>query len=364
MDERSLSRRTALRSAAGAVGLLALSSTAGCLDGLPFVGDTNGDGREPVDLGPIPKDVDLLCRADGDALLADEGLRQVVTDGVAARTDDGRLGPGNTDELIASIDAVYGLDPTAVSTAVGFSTIATADPLDSMAGAVVTADWDPEAIPTGLREAGFSTTEGARRGMTVYDVRNEISQVGVLGDDRFVVGTEGAVAGAIDIEAGEADAIDDDLRSAFHGTSRGPGRFAARFPPLVDGVAALLPNTGELVRDSLLNKLTFLAGSVQVEGDERLLQSRVSTDSKSDAERFQSVVEGGLALGTALAPNDGPIPTALDEVAVEVLGSQVTVSYRATVDQLETLAPAVVQWLIGTGTVGPIPADWDGSDTR
>lgn len=356
MDEQACSRRSLL---GGAAGLVTLAGSAGCLDGVPFLGDEQG-GPATVELGPVPKDVDLLVRADGDELLDDEGLRRVVTAGLDARTEGGTHGPGTTDELIEAVDVVYGLDPTVVTVATGFSTIATENPIDSMAGAIVEADWDPDAIQANLTEAGFPSVERSREGMTVYDVRDEISLVGVLGDGRFVIGTEGAVHGAIDIEAGEREPLADDLLGAFRATSRGPVRFVARFPPLVDGTAALLPGSGDLIKDSLLNQLTFLAGSIQREGEERILQSRITAEGKSSAERMDVIARGALALGTASAPEDSPIPAALDEVETAVEGDEVTVSYRASVDHLETLAPPVVHWLVGTGTLGPVPADWDG----
>lgn len=340
MDELLRSRRSLLGGLAGGATL----GLAGCVDGLL------GGGSRP-DVGPVPQGVDLLVGADVDTLLADDGLRRLAEAVLAARVADGS-DPTEIPALADALAGTYGLDPVAVSAVTGFGTIDPADPRTSTAGAIVSADWEAVAIPSALREAGFPITERQLGEVTLYDLDREVTSVAVLEEGRYVVATDDAARAVAAVHNGEADPVDNDLLSQYGTVGEGPVRFASRFSPLVESIVTLAPGDGDYLRAQLLDQMETVTGRIVVDGQRRGFETRFRADDANTAEDFEAVVRALRGGAASQAPADGPVPDALNSVSVEQDGDTVRIAYSGTVERLETVAAALVPWLVGTGPLG------------
>jgi len=338
-DGMDLSRRALLGAGAGAV-----SATAGCLDAVPFVGGPD------VDLSPVPSGADAVVRIDAGTALTDPGVRTMADVGFGDRglrtTVDEVFGtniaPGPTsiDGWEAEVRETYGLNPRAASTVTGFVIAAPDNPDRTALGAIVEADWSPEAVVAGLRSAPFSVTERDTGTLTVYDVRNSPASVGVIEDGRYVAGVYGAVELVSSVVDGGLDPLGGRVRSAFAAADEGPVRFGVRAAPLVEIVVALIPGEVEYVRKQLFAEITSISGSIAVEGDERVLRMRATADSESTAEDLESTVEASLVL--ARRGRRPEVRTVINAVETSLDGNVLSVTYRAGVEDLETIARAVV----------------------
>jgi hypothetical protein len=331
----------------GAAGGVAAAGALGWLDFLPFLGP---EPAEQPDIGPVPADANLLIQADGEALRNDEGLRSVVSAGIDARTGDGQ-GPGDVAGLFAATAEGWGLDPSAITRATIFARIERETLGESMVGAVVEADWDPDGIAAAIDATAYSTTDREIAGVTVHGVDGTGTEIAALGDGRFALGVTGAVEGVLAITEAEVERVSGDLLSALGQAPESQVRFAAAMSPLTDGLATLLPFDDELIRDQLLSDLQYLHGTVYADGDRRGIDVSVRAGDDRAAEDFALQVKATRSIFAQQAPETAALPDAVNSITVEQDGDQVDVSFSGSVGRLTDLAPPVVEWLLGTGGV-------------
>lgn len=335
--------------------MTAVGSLAGCLDSVPFFGDDEEE-EATVDVGPVPKNVDMVARADTEALLGDGELRAGLDGGIETLMVGGD--PGSVTELLGWLEDVYGLDPAGITRAVGFTDVTPAEPIESTLGALVEASWSPESIPRSLEAEGFRTSERTVEGVTVYDIDREISQVAILEEGRYLIGTEDAVETVVAIENGEADSLSGGPLTAFRAAGDGIVRFGVRVEPLIGTITTLFPVAAEQVAD-LLSNVETMGGRVVSGLDRRRLELRFDVVNESRAGDFENVLGIPVAAASSQAEEGEPIARALDAISIARDGTTVTLTYEAPVAELEAQVPALLGLFVGPVIDLPDPDEID-----
>ena len=335
MDDSN--RRQFLRATAGLGAVAAVGGTAGCLDSVPLVG-----GSAAIDA--VPVDADAVVYADLDTVREDEGVRTLTDTYLEQQAQaDYYDGPEDFEELLDDIEEDAEIDPANVHEATAFWAF-DGDEDDLFAtdylGIIVRADLSVEDIRDSLEalyDAEFDEDEHS--GRVVYEPEGEAGDhVGALSSGA-VVGTEDAVHDAIDVETGDAAAVDGDLRGAYTATRDAPVRFASRMPSPSETDA--IPETetsddGETYDLTVFDDVATLAGSVYRDG---AIRGLTTTLAASDADAAADVAD-------LLDDLQGDIEDDIDDEAIAELvgdidisqdGSDVTTSLEREISELASL---------------------------
>ncbi|WP_159902754.1 type IV pilin [Salinirussus salinus] len=323
------SRRDVLR-AGGVAGLAATSALSGCAG---LFGD-GGDGESTPDpdgtsrLDAVPEGATAVVHADLQSMFEDEVLRERVNRLVA---DLGQRIPQLTvTEALDLAEERSGLDPRRMNELLAFGSVATGD------GALLVRTEFTDAEVTELVETSVDVTERTYGDHTVYGSGNG-SQLAVLGDGRYVLGTPMAVERVVDVQNGDVQPVGGEVRTAYAAARGGYMRFGFDIPPErlsgSGGQAAAARDIeygyGSLFRDGRSLLLSLTARTEDVESAEALraqlgegieavradldqierpqLRSRVERLlTKTELSRDGPTVtvrnsEGGVAIATAVA---------------------------------------------------------------
>jgi len=271
------SRRDILR-AGGAAGLAATTALSGCA-GLLGDGDDGTtpatDGSSPLDA--VPEGATAVVHADLRAMFEDEVLRERVNRLVAD------LGDGvpqfTVAEALDLAEERSGLDPRRMNELLAFGSVATGN------GALLARTEFTEAEVTELVETSVDVTERTYRDHTVYASGNG-SQLAVLGDGRYVLGTPMAVERVVDVQDGGAQVVGDEVRTAYEAARGGYMRFGFDIPPErvpgSDGPAA-----------TAARGIEYGYGSLYRDGQSLLLSLTARTEDEESAELLHTQLEEG-----------------------------------------------------------------------
>lgn len=325
-----LTRRDVLRTGAGVSAVAALGGLAGCSD---FTGGGGGGGSESGVQG-IPADAGAAAVIDAEAVRTDDATAALVNTFLDVQAEREYYdGPENYEAVLDEFENDTGLAPDGVSTLTPFlGWGGEYSPVDGeFAAARFEADWSTDDVVASLEENGGSYSDEAYADGTLYTPDEDYrSFLGVLGDGRYVVGTETAVTDTLDVEVGEKDAMPETLQSAYAETRTAPVRFVSGVPE--DEVPE---SAGGQFDTSVFRNVESVAGSVYADGDTRGIETTLAAGSESDAEDIADIIDGGLTVVEQEAPE--AVATELDAVEVTQDGTSVTVSYGATVDELTDL---------------------------
>jgi len=341
-----LTRRDLLRTGAGVSAVAALGGLAGCS---ALTGD--GGGSESGVRG-LPADAGAAAVIDAEAVRTDDATAALVNAFLDVQAEREYYdGPENYEAVLEEFENETGLDPEGASTLTPFfGWGGEYSPVDSeFAAARFEADWPTEDVVASLEENGGSYSDESYADGTLYEPDEDYrSYLGVLGDGRYVVGTEAAVTDTLDVEAGEEDAISETLQSAYAETRTAPVRFVSGVPE--DEVPE---SAGGQFDTSVFRNVESVAGSVYADGDTRGIETTLAAGSESDAEDIADIIDGGLTVVEQEAPE--AVATELDAVAVTRDGTSVTVAYEATVDELTALVEETVGRSGGGGAPDRVP---------
>jgi len=316
-----------LRSSLLAVALVAVVVTAGC-SSVPGMGGNGGGGAGPA-LDTVPEGSTAVFHADVNGALNDDSMRTALNGTVTMAAGPADVG-GTTslDDMLREIENNTGLDMTAMHGVTAFSKSAAAvsgPTTTEYSAAVLATDWSEDEFIGALRQntdADVSASEYA--GQTVYTAPAEESWVGVIGDGRFVVGSERAVKDAMDVSAGDASAFDNDVRSAFESTSEGHLRYAASVPQ--DELNASDVDTQ--YSTAVFDQVSTVSGSLTtVSGGNLSMTATMAFESRSAATDAQEVIDGAIALSRE-SSNDSITERLLsaNRLSVTLDGTEVTVT--------------------------------------
>jgi hypothetical protein len=273
------SRRDLLR-AGGAAGLAATAALSGCA-GL-FGGD--GDGGQTPDpdgasrLDAVPEGATAVVHADLQAMFEDEVLRERVNRLVA---DLGEGAPQLTvTEALDLAEERSGLDPRRMNELLAFGSVATGD------GALLVRTDFTDAEVTELVETSVDVAERTYRDRTVYASGNG-SQLAVLGDGRYVLGTPTAVERVIDVQYGDVQPIGGEVRTAYDAAQGGYMRFGFDIPP------ERVPESGGQA-GATARGIEYGYGSLYREDQSLLLSLTARSEDEESAELLRTQLEEGV----------------------------------------------------------------------
>lgn len=330
---RELTRRDALRAAAGLVSVGAVGTAAGRLGSVP-----------PADsLDAVPAVADALASANVDRLRRDDEMETLTDTALHLRSQFGAGDSVNTETLLADIEARSDTDPRHVHGATVFTALDGGEdgPFGDYRGAVLEADLTAEAVKDGVANFDDIAFEELRRsGSVVYEPETDDGLwVGSLPSGNVVVGTEPAVSDAVDAANGEAPSLDGTVENAYRDTGAAPVRFAARMPSPYgnDGVPTTLDGDGDRSVDlGPLETVSVLAGSVSADSGVLELSATLwATDSDAAGDVAATVTD--VRDYTAAELEDDAVADLVGDVGVRRRGSAVQLSVERTAGQLRSL---------------------------
>ncbi len=315
MSEPSTTRRRFLRT-----GLVTASAAtlAGCF------GPTGGsDGGAPALLDRAPAGSQILLHADVAVLLEDDVLRSRIDDVIGA---DGPFAGGGFESVSAAltdIEQTAGLDPRDVTETLLF---AGSDPGVETA-AILWTEWSETSIREAIDTAGLDTEPDTYREHSVYQLAGE-TELGVLGEGTYALGTPDGVAAAIDVDAGETEAVDGLVRQGFEDADAGAVRTSFAVP---DSLAELVDGNAP-VDSATVRATTHGYGAYTDSGEDPSATITIETEGTEAA----STLADGLDTAVSMLRDLVNSEQVRDDVAAELIPmlDSVTISHQETAVQL------------------------------
>lgn len=310
------------------VGLMLVVVTAGCM------GVLGGDA--PVD--QTPDSSELVMHFDMDSLQDDpetERLSEILEE------DD--PGAQDVDEVESEIQEELNIDPDDVGTVLLFvEDIEASEQFgEDNFGLIVHGEFDNQEVVDAVREEEEDLTETSYKDQTIYtaedsSVRGDTVAIGILDDGQIVFGDEQSVESAIDVAVGDADALSGDLRSEYdHATENGLVAIVSEVPE------DLVPEQGgpDGVDISVFESVSVVSFEYYTPDGAVGLNTRFLTDSNSNAEDIQSVIDAALVTfgDTGFAEVDDEI----DNIETEQDGNVVSINYEGDLDDIENVIDAL-----------------------
>jgi hypothetical protein len=356
----SATPRSTRRLALLAVGLSALLVTAGCSGAIGGLGaDGDGDGGPHVD--SVPASAEYVAYVDAAGVASDDSLTAIANAALDARSeeDEDDDAPEDVEAMFEQAENDSGLDPTRVADVTSFGTTAETPMADGddrgSSAMVLSTSYTEDELVTAMEERDAELSEESYGDSTLYAYEGDEDYEGVLaalGDGTFALGDRSAVEQVLDVRAGDAAALDGDLKSTFEETDDDAYvRFAMATPS--DETSAEVAESAPMEASALEN-VTHVSGSFATGDGNVTTTIRLTAASADDAQQAYDLVDGAVSLYSSTS--DGEVRDALEAVSVEQNGDTVTVTHSDTVENVEALVETVYGFGAGAGAA----SDWDG----
>lgn len=344
MPGNEASRRDVLRAGAGLVAAASLGSTAGCIGGVSNVLGGSGAGSRAKQ---SPEDSQAVLAVDVEAVLDDEATERIANAYFeTASRNEYYSGPESYEAALEEAEEESDLDPTGLRWAVGFAGDgAIRARADAYGGVAFAADWTEEDLVAVMEENGAEFEEREYGDRTIYeDVRDYAeTDLGVLGDDQYVLGTPDAVEDVIDVDNDDEDAIGEDLTGAFESARDGaPIKFATEVPE--EAVPGRVPvGRGDSIELDAFQDVGHVAGAVYSADEAVGVELRLLAADAETAEEVKEQTEALVTVSQSMESTTEEMEAFLDGIEVEISGdTTVVISYEQAVDaiveQIEGLA--------------------------
>ena len=324
-------RRDVLR-ASGGLGLAALTATAGCTEQL---GGFTGGG---ISTDTAPAAARSVFTADTAAILSDETTERLANAYLDVLSRNEYYdGPESYEAVLDAAETEATLPPSELDSVLSFGELGY--PLgvggEGYLGVRFEAEWSESEVVAALEEGGATYTEGEYAGTTTYTNDSEYvdGTLAVLGEGTYVLGSPEAVEDAIDVAEGEGDAIGSALSGAYDATRDGYVRYGAEVP--ADSLPESVPAGREEVELDAFQRVTHSGGSLYTEGETVGLEVLFVAVDEQAAGTVADQIEAMLTISASLESTTDEVEAELDRVTVETNGANVSVTYEATVEELE-----------------------------
>lgn len=350
----SQTRRTVLKTAAGTLSIGAVGSLSGCL-GLGGEPESSGESW-PVSsrLDSIPEGIQMAQYVHVGDVLADPAT-SALFDAYFARQAQSEYydGPTSLSEARQQFDEASPVSLDGLHEIVSFNGnlmlgIGPGTGGDEMRmGMVFWTDWDESALVDGFEKmlGNQSLTEETHQGQPMYAPASDEGffefNLGVLGDGQYVVGAPASVENTIDVVAGDASPVGGTIRDSISAARAGPMQFAFDVPQeqLEERLDERPDSTGSGgFGTSMMADIERIYGSLYVDDDTRGVEVTVDAVDGETANGVRAAVETGIDGATQSMESDDPFRDILTETAVESNDSTATISYEASVSDIEGLA--------------------------
>ncbi|MXV63904.1 hypothetical protein GS429_17925 [Natronorubrum sp. JWXQ-INN-674] len=305
--------------------------TAGCTGFLDDEETASGDPESHV-----PAETTVLARLDV-ATIAADGNDDVLEELAAVE-------PGHID-VATTFEARTGLDPLEADELLLFDADA-ADTDDDTTGrnVIVDGDWAEADVVASLEETtGLeyerSEVDELYRPVDATEVDSDAPEppfLGVLIDDRFVVGEEEGVRSSLDVRDGDGEPLAGTLRDAYD-DARGEHLTVASEPS-----GPLVPAEYQALADGLnfeiFDEVQAVGRSYAAVENGIAIELALHVPTEADAAELESVTNGAIA---ALAGLDEEFADARDDVSLERTGAVVELDYEGDADVVFALLDEV-----------------------
>jgi hypothetical protein len=351
MAEFSPTRRRVLQTSA-AIGSAAI---AGCFGGGGPDDSAEGpSGSQPASV--VPQGATLAMSADVTALLDDQALRSSLNEALSGSMGTAGGVPSGVESVSDGLDRVeesVGLDPRAVSTAVGFAGYSQ----DAPAAGVVWADWSTDELRTAMADSGVepeTATYGDRDLLVAQD-----AVIADLAGDAYALGERASVETVVDVTNGDASTVGGRLQSGFDATGAGALQLSFVAPEdLGQG-----PQSSGMVQQSTLQAITHGYGAYELDGDARRSYVTVETESASAAGDLETATQRALeGARQQLQRRSGQQPMlaemrqVLEATSVSTSGTSVTISASDSEVVPLVFVAVVSSFVLGLGSSQRSPA--------
>ncbi|WP_436909790.1 hypothetical protein [Halosimplex marinum] len=341
----------------------------GALDGVT-------DSRDSALLESVPDGVDSVAVFDASVIESDTAERLYATgynatvgstnqstpadnetmDGMETAPSPVEMVPANLTGAFDEVENETGLDPRAAEQVITFSQRQENFTSPPYQGAIVEADWAKSDVVDAVEE---NTNRSYRNttvdGVTVYkpEPREEENVttfgppepdqwVAVLGDGEYAFGTEQAVNDTVQVEVGDADPVDGDLRRAFDSTRDGYLRYAQTSQNV--NVTRINQTMGQSTGLNVTayaeayNDLHITSGTYYIADDGETLgtESRIMTNSTDTARDVKDLAQGFISIQAGAIQNE-TLESELRATEVTRDDTTVTVSRQTDIETAETL---------------------------
>ncbi|MFB6189304.1 MAG: hypothetical protein ABEI57_05425 [Halapricum sp.] len=366
MTDNELSRRTLLRTCAGAAGFAALGSLSGCSGGGNNGGkttgtqDPSGKTTESPGSGPnsggsvdVPAAAQAIVQVNVSETLNDQNIREVVNTflGQAAK-QEGYTGPSTVQEALDSAKQAGDIDPQGLHSMTTYMKVDGTSDVQGYTGILMQTDWTAQQLIDSAENQNADVTKGSYKGVTTYSSQaNGTSGLfAVLGDGTFALGTETAVKDAIDVSTGNADPLSGDLATYFADTNDGHLRFASMVPE------DQLPqqDSGQVNIDGL-DKLRYLSGSFYSQSSNLGVDINMHTTDEKSASELADSLDALLQTASMTSDNED-VNQIIDQVEFSANGSTATMVYVESVTQIDAYVEKYAAQLFGMSVGGGMAA--------
>ncbi|MEF8908430.1 MAG: type IV pilin, partial [Haloarculaceae archaeon] len=172
------------------------------------------------------------------------------------------------------------LDPRRMNELLAFGSVATGD------GALLVRTDFTDAEVTELVETSVDVTDRTYRDRTVYASGNG-SQLAVLGDGQYVLGTPAAIERVVDVQHGDVEPVNGEARTAYDAARGGYMRFAFDIPP------ERVPGSGGQAA-AAARGIEYGYGSLYREDQSLLLSLTARSEDEESAELLRTQLEEGI----------------------------------------------------------------------
>jgi hypothetical protein len=350
MTGENRSRRDVLRAGAGLLTAGALGASAGCTqvqEAVPGLGG-GGSGRAKQ----APEDSQAVGYVDVQATLNSKATTEVVNAylGVASQSEYYE-GPEDYEEALETAEDESDLDPSGLQWAVGFGDYSSDEPYG---GVLFNSNWAEDDVVDAIEETGSDLDDDEYEGQTIYVPQGEYAtgSMGVLGNGKFVVGSENAVEDTIDVSKGNEDPIEQELAGAFNSTQNsGLVRFAGEVPD--DTIPDSYPPRGDDSIDlSAFQDVPYAGGSLYTKsgGDTVGMEMTMQAEDNSHAEDLKEQTEALITLAENREGTPSDAEDILSEITVQIRNNtNVAISYEAPLDDVVDSIEGTAETLYGQG---------------
>jgi hypothetical protein len=226
---------------------------------------------------------------------------------------------------------------------------------DAYVGVLIDSEWAAaDFIDAGENDTEYEQEE--YEGYTVYNESVEFGSstwIGVLDDGKYVLGSEEAVKDAIDVDRGDEEPFDNDVRAAFENTRDGYLRFAAAVPQdrIPEDIGA--GDTSSTPVDySEFRNVEMLSGAYFTNNEDTIgMEMRLTAGDSEAAADIADVVDGGVSFVRG-STNVEAAKTLLENVEIEQNEDTVTITFESEVEQIIETFESLAESQMGTGTGG------------
>jgi hypothetical protein len=350
-------------------------------------GDNGGGGESTLDV--VPSGATSVTYADVGGMIEDDTVGELlneVLDAGSQTTPAGEDIPESKDEVLEEFENESGLDPTEMGETVGFGKTpdVTETPTPGMPGGPTgplsqygatwfTAGWSEDDLVSAIEEneEGVELVAGEYNGYTTYEAPSEtdtgmtetpafggqqpaepseVGMMGVIEDGEYVIGTEEAVTDALDVAAGDMDAVGEDLRNAYTSVPDGLAKAASSAPELPDDSVPqrTVGEDGPALDQDRLEELQTGAMVVDTSDGELSMEASMRAGTEEAAGHVVEVLDGAIA-STKKNIEDEELASKLDDISIDRDGQNVSVAYSNDVEGLKQIIDMIEEMYGGMG---------------